>query len=172
MYKIKLASGKFLTNKNKRVQHYPTKDVANNKITSLKLRGARIVDAGKNKLVVTGNTVESVPRKMSRTKMLSWVEGTLVNDETGSDREMREHFMRYGPMSEVEADYYISQRAVALRDPIHFVFIPYKTLLSKKYYQEKAGVDMHRRPLPDDYTPVPRKDKHVRFITNPKYRRN
>jgi hypothetical protein len=77
MYKIKIsAPGKperFLTNKNKRVQHYLTKEAARKKIESSKrYSGARIVDASgprkPRKVAVKGRKGKGKGKKVTRAR--------------------------------------------------------------------------------------------------------
>jgi hypothetical protein len=49
-----------------------------------------------------------------------WIATTLVNDESSSDTEMRQHFMNEGGMTDKESWFYIDQRNHALRDPLGF----------------------------------------------------
>lgn len=49
-----------------------------------------------------------------------WIAATLVNDESSSDQEMREHFIMEGEMSNLESNFYVAQRDRALRHPLQF----------------------------------------------------
>jgi hypothetical protein len=48
MFVIVKSNGKYYMNSNKRVQHYPTLDSANEKITKEKLKGATVTDVSKS----------------------------------------------------------------------------------------------------------------------------
>jgi len=58
--------------------------------------------------------------KRRDTKFYKWVESTLVNNESSSDRELKEYFMKEGKMTEKEATFYIKQRDGALMNPLGF----------------------------------------------------
>lgn len=51
---------------------------------------------------------------------LHWICAVLTNDETSTDDELVELFMKEGYMSTEEARFYVSQRNRALSDPLHF----------------------------------------------------
>ena len=53
------------------------------------------------------------------------IEQRLVNDETGTDAELRADFITAGKMSEAEADFYVAQRNAALRDPVKFKLVTF-----------------------------------------------
>ncbi len=52
---------------------------------------------------------------MSRNKMFyKWISATLTNDESSSDEELINYFIKEGPMSRTEAKFYVEQRQKAL----------------------------------------------------------
>ena len=53
-------------------------------------------------------------------KFYEWVESTLVNDESSTDKEMLNYFIKEGKMSRTEASFYLRQRNKALSNSINF----------------------------------------------------
>lgn len=49
-----------------------------------------------------------------------WISATLLNDESSSDLEMEQYFMKEGKMSLKEAACYVKQRDKALLEPLNF----------------------------------------------------
>ena len=55
-----------------------------------------------------------------------WIKTILVNDETSTNEELKEHFIKEGKLTRGEADHYINQRSEALTNPLTFKIRLYK----------------------------------------------
>lgn len=61
-------------------------------------------------------------------RRMQWIEATLLNDETATDEEMTEYFMKEGQCSKEEAEFYVAQRNNALKAPLEFRLKPYNVI--------------------------------------------
>jgi len=50
---------------------------------------------------------------------LNWISAVLLNDETSTDKEMKDYFMQEG-LTEQEAEFYLNQRNRALLENLNF----------------------------------------------------
>ena len=50
---------------------------------------------------------------------LNWISAVLLNDETSTDKEMKDYFMQEG-LTEQEAEFYLNQRNRALLEDLNF----------------------------------------------------
>ena len=50
---------------------------------------------------------------------LNWISAVLLNDETATDKEMKEYFTQEG-LTEQEAEFYLNQRNRALLEDLNF----------------------------------------------------
>ncbi|MFH7836321.1 MAG: hypothetical protein QXL51_06970 [Candidatus Aenigmatarchaeota archaeon] len=60
-----------------------------------------------------GKNIEKLSEEYKKQK---WIAATLSNDETSTDEELINYFMREGEMSKEEASFYVKQRNRFLQD--------------------------------------------------------
>ncbi|MEM5783374.1 MAG: hypothetical protein QXX01_03380 [Candidatus Aenigmatarchaeota archaeon] len=60
-----------------------------------------------------GKNIEKLSEEYKKQK---WIAATLSNDETSTDEELVNYFMREGEMSKEEASFYVKQRNRFLQD--------------------------------------------------------
>ena len=85
------------------------------------------------------------PSKESNARKERFVESSLVNDENGTDKEIRDHFVSELNISKEEADFYVSQRDDAFKDPMGFKLKPYTEKKSNPEEQKALNDKTNKR---------------------------
>lgn len=71
-------------------------------------------------------SLQKIYENLKDDKLIKWIDSTLLNDEDSTDQEIINYFVKNGPMSKVEAEFYVAQRNKALKDKLNFKLKKYK----------------------------------------------